>query len=160
MVAIDPRVGHDITPPGTGFYTISAYGQPFSLRSFPCGTDMFNTLMSGTYANIPYYVGTGDCVQLYNPNNMTIDIGYTVRTDSPATTFFSVSVSLWVLLLIFSYVTMLFVMFGGTRYMKNNWGYFKKIWKRTQVEDVKVSTNMPSLPEYIQPPNAPLYHQV
>lgn len=147
MVIIDPYVGYDITPSSTGFFSIMATGTPFSLRSYLCGTDVFQTLSTGTYINIPYYLPYGECIQLYNQGNVTTNVDYTVSTNSPATTLLAISISVWILLLLFSYITILFCAAGGTRCITSNWSRWKEIWRGPP----QVSTYTPP------PPNAPVY---
>lgn len=121
MVILDQGTGFDITPSTTGFYSIQASGGPFSLRSYICGTDMFSTISTGSYINIPYYLSYGDCIQLYNGGNTSTDVSYSISNNSPATTLVSVSISIWFLLLLFSYLVLLFISYKGTVYIVDRW---------------------------------------
>lgn len=120
MVTIEPYVGHDITPPTTGFYNIYTLSTiPYSIRSYPCGTNIFSTISTGTYTSIPYYIGSGECLQLYNPNNTTVNVDYSIGSNGPATTLLTASLVIWFLLLFFSYIVLLIIGYKGTRYIVN-----------------------------------------
>lgn len=116
MVVIDPNTGYDITPSTTGFFSVIAQSQlPFNLRSYSCGTNIFNDILRGTYANMPYYVSSGECIQLYNPSNISSSVDWSISTNSPATTLVVVSLVLWFMLLGITY----FGILGGALVVTN-----------------------------------------
>lgn len=123
MVIIQPGLGIDITPPSTGFFSILAKSvtSPFSVRSYTCGTSSFLEMMQGNFINMPYYIGSGNCLQLYNPSNSTVDVEWKMITDSPATALFSVSMVVWFLLLLSSYLLILGGMTYGSRVIRRLW---------------------------------------
>lgn len=122
MVVLQPGFGYDITPPATGFFSIVAKSVdtsgPFSIRSYTCGTSTFVDMLLGNYMNVPYYVGSGNCLQLYNPSNSSVEVNWKVTTDSPATALVSVSLVIWFLLLFFSYLLILGGMVYGTTILR------------------------------------------
>jgi hypothetical protein len=158
MVMIEPGFGHDITPPSTGFFTISASSiNPFSVRSYTCGTDSFYEMLRGTNMNVPYYLGSGNCVQLYNPTVNNVSIDYIMTTDSPATTLVAVSISLWFILLFLSYIFFLLSMIYGTRIVKRIYRKYKGEDKKEKevIEkentSITIENHIPSQPPTYQP---------